>query len=135
MSGGGITHEVIRIINHEGYRRETFIHDIAVLQTATPMIFTATVQPITIGSSFVSGGVQAVLSGWGAVWSDGPDRRHVDELQYAHLQVITNADCRSRMEAGTWMAESIFDSTICTFNRVGQGCKNISFTIKLRTNS
>lgn len=53
--------QTIRI--HPSYNRVTFANDVALLQTATPFVFNARVQPVQLGSNFVGGGVTATISG------------------------------------------------------------------------
>lgn len=89
---------------------------IAVVETQTPIIFTANIQPIAMASAFTGGGVNAVVSGWGGIVTGGPAPNH---LQVMTTTTLTNSDCRSRHDA--FHATLIFDHKICTFARAGKG--------------
>lgn len=67
MSGGGIVHQSIAIITHPEYDVSKLINDVAVVQTATTIIFTAFAQPISVGSEYIGAGVLATATGWGTI--------------------------------------------------------------------
>lgn len=57
---------VKNIIIHEKYRKyRDLIHDIALVETDEPIKFNWKIKPIAIGRSFIDGGVEAVVSGFG----------------------------------------------------------------------
>jgi trypsin len=60
--------------------------------------------------------VTVVASGWGQTSHPGSAAA---TLQWLNVQTLTNADCRSRFSAAN--AARVFDNTICTFTRAGQG--------------
>lgn len=113
---GGTSHGVSRIVNHPSYNSNTLANDISLLETSTAVATTANVAPAVLGSGFVGGGVSAVASGWGQTSHPGSAAAN---LQWATLTTLTNADCRSRHSAGN--AVRVFDNTICSFTRSGQG--------------
>ena len=106
---------VSRVINHENYSSVTLNNDISVVETAVAIVFTATVQPIPLGAALITSGV-AVGSGWGQTTHPGSAAA---ELQFVSVNIITNADCRSRLS--TTQAARILDGTICSLSPSGQG--------------
>lgn len=62
---GGTTHTVSRIVLHEGWNSGLRTNDIALLQLATPVVFSSTVQAIAVGTNHVGAGSRATASGWG----------------------------------------------------------------------
>lgn len=64
-----ITHRALRILIHPDYdyTPEPFQiqNDIAIIRTITQIRFSASVQPIAIGNTFVPSGSQVLLTGWG----------------------------------------------------------------------
>lgn len=63
LDAGGVFHPAQAIRIHPSYNRVTFANDVAILQTTTPFVFTARVQPVQLGSTAVGGGVTATFSG------------------------------------------------------------------------
>lgn len=111
---GGYSHIPSVIRNHPNFNAVTLANDISVIQTAGPMTFNANVKAIALASGAVGGGVDATVSGWGQLSEPGP---FPNTLQYFNTKTITNAVCSSQQP-------NIFDSSLCTFTRSGQGnCK------------
>lgn len=113
---GGTTFGVSRIVNHPSYSSTTLANDISLLETSSAVGTTATIAPAALGSAFVGGGVTVTASGWGQTSHPGSAAAN---LQFLAVQTLTNADCRSRFSAAN--AARVFDNTICTFTRSGQG--------------
>jgi trypsin len=113
---GGTTFGTARIVNHPSYNSNTLANDISLIQTSANVATTSTIAPATLGSAFVGGGVSVVASGWGQTSHPGSAAAN---LQFVTLTTLTNADCRGRFSAGN--AARVFDNTICTFTRAGQG--------------
>lgn len=86
------------------------------VNTATAITFNTLVRAITLGSSFVGGGVSSQVSGWGQTSHPGTAATN---LQFITVPTLTNADCRNRHS--TTNAARVFDNTICTFLRSGVG--------------
>lgn len=113
---GGITHTPSSIRNHPNYNSNTLANDISVVQTATTITFTTLVQPIALATTNTGGNVAAVVSGWGNTqWQGSPP----NNLQWFNTNIPTNAQCRSLHTAAN--ANFVFDNTICSFTRQGQG--------------
>jgi trypsin len=113
----GETYRVNRIVNHPGFDANTRAYDIALLETATDVSFDFRVYPAELGSAFVDGGVSVVASGWGQTSHPG---RNADYLQFANLRTLTNYQCIC-LFVDPDNAEKVYDDTICTFTRPGQG--------------
>jgi trypsin len=115
LSGGGVMHLSNRVISHPAYNPQTSDNDVSVIQTATA-IWHLDAQPIALGSTFVGGGVNAVITGWGGTAvTGGPSPNNLQQLA---TTTLTNADCRARLGNN---ANMIFDHKICTFSQAGQG--------------
>jgi len=114
-TSGGVSHASSAIRNHPSYNANTLANDICTVQTATVIGFNANVQPITLGQATV-GASAAIVTGWGQ--TSHPGSAPVN-LQVLNTNTLTNANCRSLHTAGN--ANSVFDNTICTFTRAGQG--------------
>lgn len=65
-TAGGAEHAVALVRQHAQYIEQTRTNDIAIVQTATPIIFNVHTSAIAI-SAIVHDVVPAVVSGWGAV--------------------------------------------------------------------
>ena len=109
-------HDVDRIVNHPEYNPTIITQDVCVVRVTNNFVFTANVAPIRVGSSFIGGGVSAIVSGWGGTAQNGGPAPN--NLQWLTKQTLTNADCAVRMQNN---AHFVVDSKICTFNQAGQG--------------
>lgn len=61
---GGIMHTTSRIVNHPNYNSNTLNNDISVVQTASTIVYSNTVQNIPLGSATL-GSTTGQISGWG----------------------------------------------------------------------
>lgn len=133
---GGTAHSTAQIRNHGSYNANTLANDISAVQTATTVSIligrfyiprfnvssirkvatTATVAPAAVASAFTGGGVNSVVSGWGQTSHPGSAAAN---LQFLNTQTLTLADCRARHSVAN--RQFVFDNTICTFTRAGQG--------------
>jgi trypsin len=113
---GGNSFSIARIVNHPSYSTSTLANDISLLQTVANTGTSSTIAPATLGSAFIGGGVTVVATGWGQTSHPGTPSLN---LRFVVLTTLTNADCRSRFGAAN--AALIFDNTMCTFTRAGQG--------------
>lgn len=113
---GGTTFAISRIVNHPNYAAATLANDVSLLETVATITSTATIAPADLSSTFIGGGVSAVASGWGQTSHPGTA---ATSLQFVPLTTLTNADCRSRFSVAN--ANRVFDNTLCTFTRQGEG--------------
>lgn len=119
LTSGGISHPISQIINHEAYVADLLLNDVSVLRTLSPISFTSNVASITLGSVYVQPGMETETAGWGRTFH--LNEEFSENLRFIRLQTITNADCRARLEAGRHRHDLVFDSSLCTFNAIGQG--------------
>lgn len=127
LSSGGTPHLISEIITHESFVAALSLNDVSLLRTQASISFTSTVAPIALASAYVQGGAEVTAAGWGKTFHQNED--FSEELRFIRLQTITNADCRSRLEAGN-RRQDIFDSSLCTFNAIGQGSKKTRKVLK-----
>lgn len=62
----GVTMKIDAIVRHKGFNKRTIEHDISLIRTARKIIFTETVQPISLPKQNLDGNL-AVFSGWGQI--------------------------------------------------------------------
>ncbi|GAB0090785.1 hypothetical protein DMENIID0001_055480 [Sergentomyia squamirostris] len=113
---GGTSFNTARIVNHPNYNANTIAFDVCVLQTTTNIGFNNLIQPIALGSTFVGGGVSAVVSGWGL--TSHPGGTAAANLQFLHVTTITNAVCSNSVGGS---GSLIFDHKICNQGMQGRG--------------
>lgn len=114
LNSGGQSITSLRIVSHPSYHASTLANDVSVVQTATVITFTSTVQPAILGIQEI-GAVNAIVTGWGATTVEASS----NQLQFLNTRTITNADCRSRHSGGN--LGMVHDHKICTFTQAGQG--------------
>lgn len=92
------THRIIAQANlsatiiHSGFNQWFPVDDLALLRLTFAVQFTEHIQPVVLPSGrdlFV--GRTVVASGWGRMYNQA--EQHADQLQWAKLTVITNAEC------------------------------------------
>jgi hypothetical protein len=103
-------------IPHPEWVRGSSAFDISLLATSSPIWFTDNVQPISLGTNFVGGGVNAVVAGFGFWRNVDPVNSPI--LQYLRTTTLTNADCSYRLASTNLVVR---DHSICTFSGVDQG--------------
>lgn len=115
-STGGQTYTVVRFVNHPSFSSDRLANDISLIQTARTMVFSNLAKPVAIGSTFIDAGVNAVATGFGQISRNGPNSAG---LQWVSLRTISNQECRGKFSAAN--AARVFDNTLCTFTRRGEG--------------
>lgn len=114
---GGTPYAIERIVNHPNWNSLLLTNDISVLRTTAPIVWTARIRPIGIGTSArVGGGVPARASGWGQTSHPG---NAATELQVLNVLTLTNEDCRARHNIIN--ARRVHDNVICSFGARGNG--------------
>ncbi|XP_026739093.1 trypsin, alkaline C-like [Trichoplusia ni] len=108
-NNGGIVHHINQIIIHPQFVRATFESDIAVLRSATNIVFNNAVAPASIaGSNYNLRDNQVVwAAGWGSTafgGSNSPQLRHVQ------IWTINQAVCRQRYSSRD---TTISDNMLC----------------------
>ncbi|KAF5287771.1 hypothetical protein FQA39_LY15707 [Lamprigera yunnana] len=97
---------------HHEHNSITAHNDIAVLRVDQNIVYTNKIYLIALDRSFVGGGMNCVLSGWGNTHQGVPNK-----LQRADLRTITNEECLKTHK-------SIIDSQICTSTYYNIGACN-----------
>uniref|UniRef100_A0AAG5DU14 Peptidase S1 domain-containing protein n=1 Tax=Anopheles atroparvus TaxID=41427 RepID=A0AAG5DU14_ANOAO len=113
LNNGGVTHEVIRVINHPNYNDDTFENDINLLRVSPYITYNAAVQPMPIAAHAAQSG-DAVVSGWGHLETDGESP---EILQFLNTQIISFEECYNAWSGASKIVSNL---TICTRNPVGQ---------------
>jgi hypothetical protein len=65
LNTGGLRLITAQIVTHPEYNGNTVANDISLLQTQTPILINAFIQPIQMGTDFITGGYSATMTGWG----------------------------------------------------------------------
>jgi hypothetical protein len=116
QSGRGMIVRSQRFVRHPLYVRDQPQYDISLIESAFNIVFSATVQPVQLASSFVGGGVNAAVAGFGFWRTENPINSNI--LQFIRVTTLTNADCRNRL---TSTDLTVFDHSICAFSRESEG--------------
>ncbi|XP_075982468.1 trypsin, alkaline C-like [Anticarsia gemmatalis] len=89
---GGTLHAASSLIIHPDYRTD---HDIALMHTASPIVYSDVVQPAPIaGPNYqLLGDEEVWATGWGAIYETGPVS---EELRHVQFWTIDQDICRGR---------------------------------------
>ncbi|KAH8238451.1 hypothetical protein KR032_006944, partial [Drosophila birchii] len=109
---GGILSQVAEVIFHENYGN--FENDIALLRLETPLIYSASIQPIPLPTFDTPVDADIVISGWGRLWHLGDLPRY---LQYNTLKSISTERCEELIDFG-------FAGELCLIHEVDNGACN-----------
>lgn len=120
-SYGGMALNVDKIVAHENHNNLTAENDIALIRTATKIVFNTRVQPIFLPNEHVANGKQLIVTGWG---TNGTTRFEL--LQYVEVQVLSVLECKKFYVNKT---HAVRDSNICTIGKTNdhQPCKGCIF--------
>ena len=88
----------------------------SLVRSASDIVETGSVRFIHLESNFINTGFPATSTGWGQTTNPGNAAEH---LQWLHVEVITNEECRSRLSLTN--AARIGETTICVSSPDGQG--------------
>lgn len=114
LNSGGTAYSISRIVSHDGFDSATAENDIALLKASSTIGGGG--GPLPIGTFTVGSGVTVTLSGWGRTVTGGS---LPNDLQFINLVTISNTECAERHGANP-----IFESSLCTFTRSGEGACN-----------
>ncbi|XP_033170213.1 serine protease SP24D [Drosophila mauritiana] len=109
---GGVLVQVAEVIVHEEYGN--FLNDVALLRLETPLILSASIQPIDLPTADTPADVDVVISGWGRIKHQGDLPRY---LQYNTLKSITRQQCEELIDFG-------FEGELCLLHKVDNGACN-----------
>uniref|UniRef100_A0A182QPU2 Peptidase S1 domain-containing protein n=1 Tax=Anopheles farauti TaxID=69004 RepID=A0A182QPU2_9DIPT len=105
----------LQIITHPNYNVNTLENNVALLQTALPLILTQSIQPLALSADVIGVAVRARLFGWGPNVANGGN---TNALQFLNVNTLSNDDCANFLGAEGWR---IGTSSLCTLTREGQG--------------
>ncbi|KFB50043.1 AGAP011917-PA-like protein [Anopheles sinensis] len=108
----------IQIITHPNYNVNTLENNVALFQTALPLILTQSIQPLPLSAEVIGSAVRARVFGWGASQAGGGN---TNALQFLNVNTLSNEDCANFLGAEGWR---IGPSSLCTLTREGQGICN-----------
>lgn len=109
---GGVLVQVAEVIVHEEYGN--FLNDVALLRLESPLILSASIQPIDLPTVDTPADVDVVISGWGRIKHKGDLPRY---LQYNTLKSITRQQCEELIDFG-------FEGELCLLHQVDNGACN-----------
>ncbi|EDW59147.2 uncharacterized protein Dvir_GJ10717 [Drosophila virilis] len=100
---------------HCQHDQPIYHNDIALIHTATPIVYNVRTQPIKLASvDSLKAGDKVTLSGWGSTKAWG---RYVTQLQKIDLSYVEHSSCKSKVRNATWLG----DGHICSFTKEGEG--------------
>jgi hypothetical protein len=108
---GGQRHSALRLFLHPQYNTNTLQNDVAVIRTASRIVFGDLVQPIPLSNEFADSGLEGTFTGWGFV-SYGILPRRADLLQKMPYLIISNDQC-IEMYKQTGHYWRVFDQKLC----------------------
>ncbi|XP_017873130.1 PREDICTED: chymotrypsin-1 [Drosophila arizonae] len=111
----GAEHLVDAAAKHSSHDKPMYHNDIALIHTATPIVFNNRTQPIQLASKqSLKTGDKVTLSGWGSPRAWG---RYVTQLQKIDLAYLERDRCRTQVRNASWVG----DGHICSFTKEGEG--------------
>lgn len=113
--------DVTKFIVHPLFNKKTMANDAAILVLARPLIYSPTIQPISLASSGAtySAGSSAVVTGWGYIRETAYMPSNV--LQYVNVPIVDANACRRAY--GTAI---ITPANVCAGNNKGDACQGDS---------
>ncbi|KAH8408834.1 hypothetical protein KR009_001882 [Drosophila setifemur] len=109
---GGVLVQVVEVIVHENYGN--FDNDVSLLRLETPLIFSSSIQAISLPSVNTPDDVDIIISGWGRLTHGGDLPRY---LQYNTLKSISMERCDELIGWGV-------ESELCLIHEVDNGACN-----------
>ncbi|XP_055371991.1 coagulation factor X-like [Condylostylus longicornis] len=104
LKGGNLI-QVADIIDHEDYNGYTIDNDISILVLAENLVFSPSVQPISIASKERLPGALCVVSGWGYLFANSNVPSPV--LNYVQVPLIGKSVCQSKYFEGEELTKSM----------------------------
>ena len=115
-ASGGASYGITRIVNHVAFDARTMDNDISLIESASTIVFSQSVQAVNIGSGSVGSGVSTTIVGFGQTSETGP---LAENLQWITAPSISNNICRTRFSVSN--AARVRDDHLCTQSPAGQG--------------
>ncbi|EDV90648.1 chymotrypsin-1 [Drosophila grimshawi] len=104
---------------HCEHDKPMYHNDIALIHTATPIVYNARTQPIQMASkkNILHPGDKLTLTGWGSTRAWG---RFPTQLQTIDLSYVDHSTCKAMVRNADWLGEG----HICSFTKEGEGSCN-----------
>ncbi|KAH8407048.1 hypothetical protein KR222_004772, partial [Zaprionus bogoriensis] len=100
---------------HCEHDQPIYHNDIALLHTATPIVYNERTQPIKLATKdSLKAGDKVTLTGWGSVKAWG---RYATQLQKIDLAYVEHSTCEQSVRNASWLGEG----HICTYTKEGEG--------------
>lgn len=117
LSTGGDVHDVSKTVVHPLFSDDgTWRNDIALIQTATPIVFNENAQAILLETSHVDADVEAVVTGSGVFGTSGAGIQR-KEILSLNRKTINNEECQSRYDHfGDEFFCMLSDEKLCVFD-------------------
>lgn len=111
----GAEHLVDAAKKHSGHDNPIYHNDIALIHTATPIVFNERTQPAKLASEqSLKSGDKVTLTGWGSNRAWG---RYLTQLQKIDLAYLEHDSCKAKVRNASWLG----DGHICSFTKEGEG--------------
>lgn len=117
---GGQLFDVMNVISHEEFKKETLVNDIALIQLYKKFNLPASAQAIPLATVESAPGTRATLSGWGQ--TSEFDKTMPTNLHGVEVTLITREECRNEYPP----PEEILDTNVCAFTIGRDSCQGDS---------
>ncbi|SPP89419.1 serine protease SP24D [Drosophila guanche] len=111
LSGGGVRVNVAQVVVHPQYRNSAG-HDVAVLRLASTLQFSSLIKAISLASSDPPDNALVDISGWGAIYHNGPVSDH---LLYTQVRNLARDTCKQNYYS------HLSDTTMCLLHEANKG--------------
>ncbi|XP_058979500.1 trypsin beta-like [Musca domestica] len=101
-------HEVIKLISHPGYNKKTHVNDVGLIILADPLVYSESVQAISLAAEKPQAGRTAIVSGWGKSSEDATNISN--HLQMVELNIVDREYCSSQYASRSY---DITEEMIC----------------------
>jgi len=105
--GRGTRRSSRRIVQHS-------VADFALIELSQPMPLGSCITAAPLPSSAVRDGTQCMITGWGALYNNGPSAQ---SLMEAPTAVVNNRECQRTMTGG----RRVYDGDVCVLGRNNNG--------------
>jgi secreted trypsin-like serine protease len=102
---------VDRIVIHPDYNPDTYENDIALIRLKSPLVYSASIQPIFLPSAHPTRGETAMITGWGN--QSASEDVYTPDLQKAQVTIGDDSFCLGRYDAYS------SDKMMCAFDDPG----------------
>ncbi|XP_055622120.1 chymotrypsin-2-like [Toxorhynchites rutilus septentrionalis] len=117
LNQGGESYSSERFVRHPEYNATNLANDVSLIRVTTTIMFSPSVQPVQLGTEFITTARNAQVSGWGLASLPGLPIPNI--MRWIQLDIITVDECRSRHNA--LHVARVHDNIICTLSPEGVG--------------